>query len=175
MKSEKTTKGIKNLDLIIIIIAITVIGLVTAVILATRPYEVGSFEKITHVNIDNYKNREKNEKEYFVLLYDSRNVERYKIVEEVAVIYAEFARTNKEVPNIYVIDYRDNTDIVNSSNFNISSSNFESQIPCLVTITTSGTVSNKTTNISDICNLLEDYMSGKKGNYAGNNDLKHKH
>lgn len=154
-------KKVKNLDLIIILVAITILGIITAIVLAIRPYEVKKFDKITHVNIDNYKTIKNNKEEYFVLLYDSNNT-KYELLEECVVAYAEFARNNKDVPNIYVIDYRSNKEIINSSNFNINDVKLDSEIPCLVKITTSGSLTNKKKNISDICNLLEDYMSGKE-------------
>lgn len=154
-------KKVKNLDLIIILIAITILGIITAIVLAIRPYEVKKFDKITHVNIDNYKTIKNNKEEYFVLLYDSNNT-KYELLEECVVAYAEFARNNKDVPNIYVIDYRSNKEIINSSNFNINDVKLDSEIPCLAKITTSGSLTNKKKNISDICNLLEDYMSGKE-------------
>lgn len=154
-------KKVKNLDLIIILVAITILGIITAIVLAIRPYEVKKFDKITHVNIDNYKKIKNNKEEYFVLLYDSNNT-KYELLEECVVAYAEFARNNKDVPNIYVIDYRSNKEIINSSNFNINDVKLDSEIPCLAKITTSGSLTNKKKNISDICNLLEDYMSGKE-------------
>ena len=154
-------KKVKNLDLIIILDAITILGIITAIILAIRPYEVKTFDKITHVNINNYKTIKNNKEEYFVLLYDSNN-NKYELLEECVVAYAEFARNNKDVPNIYVIDYRSNKEIINSSNFNINDVKLNSEIPCLAKITTSGSLTNKKNNISDICNLLEDYMSGKE-------------
>ena len=112
-------KKVKNLDLIIILVAITILGIITAIVLAIRPYEVKKFDKITHVNIDNYKTIKNNKEEYFVLSYDSNNT-KYELLEECVVAYAEFARSNKNVPNIYVIDYRSNKEIINSSNFNIN-------------------------------------------------------
>ena len=142
-------------------VAITILGIITAIILAIRPYEVKTFDKITHVNINNYKTIKNNKEEYFVLLYDSNN-NKYELLEECVVAYAEFARNNKDVPNIYVIDYRSNKEIINSSNFNINDVKLNSEIPCLAKITTSGSLTNKKNNISDICNLLEDYMSGKE-------------
>ncbi len=154
-------KKVKNLDLIIILVSITILGIITAIVLAIRPYEVKKFDKITHVNIDNYKTIKNNKEEYFVLLYDSNNT-KYELLEECVVAYAEFARNNKDVPNIYVIDYRSNKEIINSSNFNINDVKLDSEIPCLAKITTSGSLTNKKKNISDICNLLEDYMSGKE-------------
>ena len=154
-------KKVKNLDLIIILVAITILGIITAIVLAIRPYEVKKFDKITHVNIDNYKTIKNNKEEYFVLLYDSNNT-KYELLEECVVAYAEFARNNKDMPNIYVIDYRSNKEIINSSNFNINDVKLDSEIPCLAKITTSGSLTNKKKNISDICNLLEDYMSGKE-------------
>lgn len=154
-------KKVKNLDLIIILVAITILGIITAIVLAIRPYEVKKFDKITHVNIDNYKTIKNNKEEYFVLLYDSNNT-KYELLEECVVAYAEFARNNKDVPNMYVIDYRSNKEIINSSNFNINDVKLDSEIPCLAKITTSGSLTNKKKNISDICNLLEDYMSGKE-------------
>ena len=154
-------KKVKNLDLIIILVAITILGIITAIILAIRQYEVKTFDKITHVNINNYKTIKNNKEEYFVLLYDSNN-NKYELLEECVVAYAEFARNNKDVPNIYVIDYRSNKEIINSSNFNINDVKLNSEIPCLAKITTSGSLTNKKNNISDICNLLEDYMSGKE-------------
>lgn len=154
-------KKVKNLDLIIILVAITILGIITAIVLAIRPYEVKKFDKITHVNIDNYKTIKNNKEEYFVLLYDSNNT-KYELLEECVVAYAEFARNNKDVPNIYVIDYRSTKEIINSSNFNINDVKLDSEIPCLAKITTSGSLTNKKKNISDICNLLEDYMSGKE-------------
>ena len=154
-------KKVKNLDLIIILVAITILGIITAIVLAIRPYEVKKFDKITHVNIDNYKTIKNNKEEYFVLLYDSNNT-KYELLEECVVAYAEFARNNKDVPNIYVIDYRSNKEIINSSNFNINDVKLDSEIPCLAKITTSGSLTNKKKNIYYICNLLEDYMSGKE-------------
>ena len=145
-------KKVKNLDLIIILVAITILGIITAIVLAIRPYEVKKFDKITHVNIDNYKTIKNNKEEYFVLLYDSNNT-KYELLEECVVAYAEFARNNKDVPNIYVIDYRSNKEIINSSNFNINDVKLDSEIPCLDKITKSGSLTNKKKNISAICNL----------------------
>ena len=146
-------KKVKNLDLIIILVAITILGIITAIVLAIRPYEVKKFDKITHVNIDNYKTIKNNKEEYFVLLYDSNNT-KYELLEECVVAYAEFARNNKDVPNIYVIDYRSNKEIINSSNFNINDVKLDSEIACRAKITQSGSLTNKKKNISDICNLL---------------------
>ena len=56
-------KKVKNLDLIIILVAITILGIITAIVLAIRPYEVKKFDKITHVNIDNYKTIKNNKEE----------------------------------------------------------------------------------------------------------------
>ena len=39
-------KKVKNLDLIIILVAITILGIITAIVLAIRPYEVKKFDKI---------------------------------------------------------------------------------------------------------------------------------
>ena len=78
-------KKVKNLDLIIILVAITILGIITAIVLAIRPYEVKKFDKITHVNIDNYKTIKNNKEEYFVLLYDSNNT-KYELLEECVVI-----------------------------------------------------------------------------------------
>ena len=119
-------KKVKNLDLIIILVAITILGIITAIVLAIRPYEVKKFDKITHVNIDNYKTIKNNKEEYFVLLYDSNNT-KYELLEECVVAYAEFARNNNDVPNIYVIDYRSNKEIINSSNFNINDVKLDSE------------------------------------------------
>ena len=49
----------KNLDLIIILASITVLALITAVVLLTRPYEARSLEDIKTVNVDNYKTMNK--------------------------------------------------------------------------------------------------------------------
>ena len=84
-------KKVKNLDLIIILVAITILGIITAIVLAIRPYEVKKFDKITHVNIDNYKTIKNNKEEYFVLLYDSNNT-KYELLEECVVAYAETIR-----------------------------------------------------------------------------------
>ncbi len=153
--------GIKNLDLYIILASITVLAIITAILLWTRPFEAKSFEEIKDVTVENYNTQNNNEKEYFVLLWDSRQKVDERL-SECAVRYAEYARTHENAPAIYVIDYRDDKDIINSSNFNISSVNLETNVPCLGTISTSGSVTNKKTNVSDICNLLEDYMSGRK-------------
>lgn len=150
----------KNLDLIIIMATITAIAVVVAVILIIKPYEVKSFDKITHLTVENYKKVGKNKEEYFVLLYNSRE-DDYKLVEECVLDYVEFARTNKEAPKLYVIDYQSNKTIISSNNFNISESKLAEQVPCLAKISTSGSVGNKMTTISTICNTLEDYMSGK--------------
>jgi predicted Zn-dependent protease len=154
-------KKVKNLDLILILAGITVLAIVTAIILWTRPYEARSLEEIKTVNINNYKTMNKNEKEYFVLLFDSKK-ETPEYVVECVLEYVEYARNNGDAPKLYVIDYNDDRTITNSENFNISSGSLTTQIPCLATISTSGSVTNKKTNSSDICNLLEDYMNGRK-------------
>ncbi len=154
-------KKVKNLDLIIILVTISILGIITAIILAVKPYQVKSFDDITEVNINNYKSMKGNKEEYLVLLYDSRN-EKYQLLVDCVVEFAEFTRTDDTIPDIYIIDYRSDRSITNSSNFNISDANIESNIPCLAKVTTSGSLTGKKTNISDICNLLEDYMSGKE-------------
>lgn len=154
-------KNKKNLDLIIIIAAVTVLAIVTAIILWTRPYEAKSFEDLPETTFEDYKTINKNKDEYFVLLWDSK-LSDVSMIEECLVEYAEYARSNDDAPKIYVIDYNDNRNITNSSNFNIAAGNVSTQLPCLATITTSGSVTNKKTNASDICNLLEDYMNGRK-------------
>lgn len=154
-------KKVKHLDLIIILAAITLLAIVTAVVLWTRPYQANKFEDIKFVKVENYKTMNGNEKEYFVLLYNSeKDVPSY--IEECVLEYVEHARNNSDAPKLYIIDYNDDKTITNSSNFNIAAGNLETQLPCLATISTSGSVTNKKTNGSDICNLLEDYMSGKK-------------
>lgn len=150
----------KNLDLVIIMIAVTVIAIIVSVILIVKPFEVKKFEKITHLTTENYNKVGQNKEEYFVLLYDSRN-DDYKIVEECVLDYVEFARTTEGAPKLYVIDYQKNKTIVGSSHFNISETKLDEQVPCLATISTSGAVGSKKTTISTICNTLEDYMSGK--------------
>lgn len=153
-------KKVKNLDLWIILGAVTILAIVTAVILAVKPFTVKSFDKIAHVTIENYKTKNSNKEAYFVLLYDSN--EDNTTLEECVLEYVEYARNHNNAPKLYIIDYRDDKNITNSSNFNISDLNIETQIPCLATISTSGSLTNKKTSVSDICNLLEDYMLGKK-------------
>ena len=136
------------------------LAIITTIVLAVRPYEIKDFDDIQVVNVKNYKSKTTGSESYFVLLYDSRK--NSKEIFESAVAYAEFARTNKEAPKLYVIDYRSDKDIIASTHFNISESNIETSIPCLATISSSGSLSNKKTGISNICNLFEEYMSGKK-------------
>lgn len=153
-------KKIKNIDLWIILGVVTILAVITTVLLAVKPFTAKSFEKLEHVTVENYKTKNKNKEEYFVLLYDSL-VDNERL-EECVLDYAEYARTHSDAPKIYIIDYRNNKSITGSSHFNISDSNVKTQIPCLGTITTSGSLTSKKTNVSDICNLLEDYMIGKK-------------
>lgn len=153
-------KKIRNFDLWIIIGVVTVFAVITAVILAVKPFTPKEFGKITHVTLENYKTKNGNEAEYFVIVYDSE--EDNEMLEECVLQYVEYARTHEDAPELYVIDYRQNKAITNSSNFNISDANLEAQVPCMATISTSGSLTNKKTNVSDICNLLEDYMIGKK-------------
>lgn len=160
---KKTIQKNRNLDLIIILIAVTIIAVITAFVLALKPYEIDEFERITEVNINTYNKMNSNTDKYLVLLYDSTNKDvKFEQIAECVTQYAEFARGNKKTPKIYVIDYHKYPDMISSSNFSISSLNVKEQIPCLATITTSGTVSNKKTTIRDICNLLEDYKTGKE-------------
>ena len=129
-------KKIKNLDLLIILATITVFAIITAIVLLTRPYEARSIEDIKTVNVNNYKTMNKNESEYFVLLYNSKN-EVPEYVVECVLEYAEYARNNNDAPKIYVIDYNDDKTIIDSSNFNIAAGNLGTQLPCLATISTS--------------------------------------
>lgn len=152
---------VRNLDLIIILASITVLALITGIILWTRPYEVKSIEDIHEVSIKNYKTMNKNKDEYFVLLWDSEK-ETDQRLEECVLAYAEYSRNHKDAPKIYVIDYNDDKNITNSSNFNIAAGNLETQVPCLATVSTSGSLTNQKKTIPDICNLLEDYMNGRK-------------
>ena len=154
-------KKVKNLDLIIILASITVLALITAIVLWTRPYEAKTIEDIKTVNVDNYKTMNGNKNEYLVFLYDSsKDVPEYIV--ECVLEYAEHARNNNKAPKIYVIDYNDDKRIINSDHFNIAAGNLNIQLPCLATISTSGSVTNKKTSGSDICNTLEDYMNGRK-------------
>ena len=59
-------KKVKNLDLIIILVTISILGIITAIILAVKPYQVKSFDDITEVNINNYKSMKGNKEEYLV-------------------------------------------------------------------------------------------------------------
>lgn len=156
----KTNKK-KNLDLYLILIIITVCAAITAVLLWTRPFEIKTFDKIDSVTVEEYKTINKNKEEYLVLVYNSNN-QLDERLEECVIEYAEYARTHKDAKDIYVIDYKENKSIINSSNFNISTLNLETSVPCIGTISQSGTITDKKTTISDICNLLEDYMQGKK-------------
>ena len=111
-------KKVKNLDLWIILGIVTLLAIITTIVLAVRPYEIKDFDDIQVVNVKNYKSKTTGSESYFVLLYDSRK--NSKEIFESAVAYAEFARTNKEAPKLYVIDYRSDKDIIASTHFNIS-------------------------------------------------------
>ena len=91
----------------------------------------------------------------------SKLIKVEEIVEQI-LRQDEYARNNDKAPKIYVIDYNKDKTIINSDNFNISAANLTTQLPCLATISTSGSVTNKKTTGSDICNTLEDYMNGRK-------------
>ena len=165
-------KKVKNLDLIIILVVITIIALITAILLAVHPFKIDSFDKVAEVNINNYKTMNKNKNPYFVFLYDKNDESSSAaIVKECVVAYAEYARQHNKVPKIYVIEYNQNKNIIDSSNFSVSTTN----IPCLVTITTSGTVSNKKYNIYNICNYLEDYRTGKEEMHTDDDGHVHVH
>ena len=152
-------KKTKNLDLIIILIVIATIGFVTAILLAIKPGQIKSVDKITHVDTRNYRSMDNNARQYFVFVYNSNDQsESATFVKNCVISYANKARQNKDLPKIYVIDYQDDKTIINGSNFNLG----ETSLPCLATITTSGTISNKKDRAADICNLLEDYISGKE-------------
>lgn len=153
-------KKVKNLDLWIILGIVTLLAIITTIVLAVRPYEIKHFDDIKVVNITNYKSKSNGSDSYFVLLFDSEKDS--KEIFESAVAYAEYARTNKDVPNLYVIDYQKDKEIIASTHFNIAQANVETSIPCLATISSSGSLSNKKTGVSNICNLFEEYMSGKK-------------
>ncbi|MCM1513543.1 MAG: hypothetical protein NC090_00945 [Anaeroplasma bactoclasticum] len=153
-------KKVKNLDLWIILGIVTLLAIITTIVLAVRPYEIKNFDDIKVVNIKDYKSKSTGSDSYFVLLFDSKKDS--KEIFESAVAYAEFARTNKEAPRLYVIDYRTDKEIIASTHFNIAEANIETSLPCLATISSSGSLSNKKTGISNICNLFEEYMSGKK-------------
>lgn len=160
MKQKVQKQKCQNLDLWIILGVITFLAIVTAVLLAVKPFTVKTFDKIEHLTVENFKTKDGNKANYFVLLYDSK--EDNKMLEECVLDYVEYARTHDEAPKLYVIDYREYPAITNSDNFNISSLNLETQVPCLGTVSTSGSLSVGQKSVSDICNLLEDYMIGKK-------------
>ena len=151
----------KNLDLIIILGVVTVIALVTAVMLAVRPFEVKKFEKLDTVTINDYTKQSKKTESYFVLVYDSEN-DRYEQVVECVLEYNEYARTHKDELKIYIMDYQENKKITSSAHLSIEDSKISTSVPCLFTVNGQGSISNKKTTISDICNYLEDIMQGKQ-------------
>lgn len=149
-------KKIKNLDLWIILAAITLAAIITSIVLVARPGQIKTLDKIKEVTIADYKT--KGASTYFVFVYneDKQGIEA---LNDEVIKYAEYSRTHKKVPKLYILKVKSNPTIFDdfkTENISISDSNTSS----LITVTNGKyTV---TTDGSKICNLLIEYETGKK-------------
>ena len=153
------TKKIKNLDLWIILAAVTLCAAVAAILLIVKPGEIKEVEDIKVITTEQSKVLNANETKRFVIVYDSSSVDN-ELLLQTAVRYAEYTRKNKKAPKLYLIDTQTNSTIITDLE---ESKVSPRKAPCLLTITpnNSTTKITSTANVPDICNQLEDYISGK--------------
>lgn len=148
-------KKVKNLDLWIILAVITLAAIITAIVLIAKPGQIKTLGKIKEVTIADYKT--KGASKYFVFVYNEDKQGIEELNNEV-ILYAEYARTHKKAPKIYILNVKNNPTIFDdfkTEKISISSSNTSSLITVengKYTVTTDG---------SKICNLLIDYETGK--------------
>lgn len=156
---EKSQRKIKNLDLWIILAVVTVCAIVAAIILVIRPGEIKKVEDIEVITTEQYKVLKSGESKRFVIVYDSSNIDNEMLL-NTAIRYAEYTRKNKKAPKLYLIDVQNNTTIISDLE---TSKVSPRKAPCLLTITADNSSAKvvSTANVTDICNQLEDYISGK--------------
>lgn len=148
-------KKVKNLDLWIILGIITIIAIVAVVILAVKPGQVKGMEDVKEVTVETYKNM--GSSKYFVFVYNEDNPGIAQLNDEI-INYAEYARTHKKVPKIYLLNVKNNPTIYDdfkTEKISISKSNTSS----LITVENGKYTT--TTDGSKICNTLIDYETGK--------------
>ena len=90
------TKKIKNLDLWIILAAVTLCAAVAAILLIVKPGEIKEVEDIKVITTEQYKVLNANETKRFVIVYDSSSVDN-ELLLQTAVRYAEYTR--KRIPH----------------------------------------------------------------------------
>lgn len=150
-----------NLSGIIFLVAIAVITVILVVfvfISVGKPFVIKEFSDIKEVTIDNYKTVKK-DSEYYVLVYNN-DENKDKLIEEVVMAYANYARTTSDAKQIYVLNYQTNKEITNSENLNINSSSLDSKLPTLVLIKNGSVSSSDTKNtISTINQALTSAMN----------------
>lgn len=153
-------KNIINKVFYISLAAIFVIFLAVVLITIFRPFD---YKKISHLKDTSFEQCLKKEKtggdkqkQYYVLIYqkDSKDIAN---IEEVVVKYANETRKNKELPEIYTLEY--NSEIAEDLNELISALKDESDVPYMFIVSTSGTVSTKYDSCSSINNALIKKMS----------------
>ncbi len=147
-------KKIKNLDLWIILGCVTLAAIIIAIVLVVKPGQIKSFDDIKTVTVEDYKS--KGASTYFVFLYDKENP-ALEHVNNIIIEYAEYSRSHKKAPKIYIMSTQDNPTIFDDFKTEKISA---SSAPCLVTITDGKYTPN--TNNGKICNILADYINGKK-------------
>lgn len=159
MKKAIEKPRCKNLDLWIILGVITIFAIVAIILLVVRPGEHKTIKDIKELTTENYNILDQDEKERFVFVYDSTDATHEQLY-NVVVRYANFANSHRLAPDIYVIDISTNTTIIKDLETEKVSPR---TAPCLVQLTNENeTIKYKSTGTaSDICNMLEDYISGK--------------
>lgn len=152
-------KKVKNLDLRIILVCFTLAAVIVAIILIVKPGQVKKLDDVKTVTISDYKS--KGASKYFIFVYNEDKDKEKSQFEEVyneIINYAEYSRTHKKAPKIYLLNVKDNTGIYDdfkTEKISITSNNSS----CLITVENGKyTV---TTDVGKICNLLIDYETGK--------------
>lgn len=141
-KNVKKGTNFTNIVFIFGICLITIMLAVFIFIKVGKPFVIKDYSDIQTVNVENYKTYDKKHSEYYVLVYNHNDKDEE--IKNIVIQYANYARTNSDALPIYVLDFKTNNSIVNSSNLNISSSNLERDLPALM-IVNNGSVSSSNT------------------------------
>lgn len=150
-------KKVKNLDLWIILACFTLAAIIVSIILIVKPGQIKKLDDMKVATISDYKS--KGGSKYFIYVYNEDKNVKFEEVENEIINYAEYSRTHRKAPKIYLLSVKSNDGIYDdfkTEKISITSNNSS----CLITVENGKyTV---TTDEGKICNSLIDYETGKK-------------
>lgn len=150
-------KKVKNLDLWIILACFTLAAIIVSIILIVKPGQIKKLDDIKVVTISDYKS--KGGSKYFIYVYNEDKNVKFSEIENEVIKYAEYARTHRKAPKLYLLNVKDNEGIYDdfkTEKISITSSNSS----CLITVENGKYTT--TTDEGKMANLLIDYETGKK-------------